>query len=163
MYKRQDFNIITVRLSLVSYQSGCLFVSYQSDGLLVCYYSGCHLVCCQSGCQSSVLFSCRQWWHRWQWNVHYCPPVRLGARDVTLCVAPSADPLYHVTKADCDDIASCSENIILHNFVLKDHSFTQCLFVNRIKLSIDRANVSEIRSQFKGLLNSTWTFGCFVY
>ena len=144
---------------MVSYQSGCLFVSYQSDGLLVCYqsdglsvcyqsdglsvcyYSGCHLVCCQSGCQSSVLFSCRQWRHRWQWNVHYCPPVRLGARDVTLCVAPSADPLYHVAKADCDDIASCSENIILHNFVLKDHSFTHCLFVNRIKLSIDRANV----------------------
>ena len=152
----RDLNIITVRLSFgvlpVRWSFGVLPVRWSFGVLLLRLSFGVLPVRLSIFC---FLFSCRQWRHRWQWNVHYCPPVRLGARDVTLCVAPSADPLYHVTKADCDDIASCSENIILHNFVLKDHSFTQCLFVNRIKLSIDRANVSEIRSQFKGLLNST--------
>ena len=76
--------------------------------------------------QSSGLFSCSsEWrrWHRWKWSDHYSPAVRPDDRDVTLCVAPSADLLYHVAKADCDDIASCSKTIVLHNFVIKDHSF----------------------------------------
>ena len=81
--------------------------------------------------QPSGLFSSSsEWrrWHRWKWSDHYSPAVRPDDRDVTLCVAPSADLLYHVAKADCDDIASCSKTIVLRHCLFVNQTGSSCQF-----------------------------------